>query len=237
MTSPFASLCRALAAASSLVLLGLLAGCDYPEQGFFLLTGMDADGQAVSKTVFEIVELVDDTDLTYGFTVHLYDPATKRVVDLPFENAPDLTRRGWLFSVSDVDFGHGDLALDFTHDEQLSFVGVWRGSRPRPWPLAGKVATGEEEGPSDIEFDLPIPDGQPAVMWKAVKLSESAAAKLLGAKPKSFKHIKGTAPDGLDPEQGRYALADSRGGAVEPETAPPTRAKPARPPLGGKGQP
>src|SRR5438105_4453710 len=64
----YLSLLRYALTAFVLALVGVLAAsCDYPEQGFFLLTALDANGQPVSKHLFEIHELTDDTDLTTGF--------------------------------------------------------------------------------------------------------------------------------------------------------------------------
>jgi hypothetical protein len=109
-----------------LALAALLTSCDYPEEGYYSLTGYDTAGNAVVHHAFYIQELVDETELTYGYALHLYDPARKTVLDVPIDNVPDLSRRGWLVSVSDKDYGHGDLALDLTHVDQLNFVGAWR---------------------------------------------------------------------------------------------------------------
>jgi hypothetical protein len=234
-----------------------LTGCDYPEQGFFLLNAVDGGGHIVGKHLFEIEELVDDTDLTYGFAVHLYDPARKRVLDLPFANSTDFSRRAWLFTLAGSDYGQGDLALDFTHDDHLSFVGAWRAAPDRrAYPLAGEVESTDEDKPSAVTFDSPLPSGVPGsdgpggpiVGFLVQEVSEAEAAKFLGAKPKTFKHVKGMEPQGLDPELGRTVATASGGqtnaaaGQVVPagtdSATPASRPHPAPPPpLGGKGRP
>jgi len=226
------------AACCALLVCLLSTACDYPEQGFFLLSGMDGAGNLVASHVFEIKELVDDTDLTYGFTIHVYDPATKTVVDLPFDNTPDFERRGWLFSLSDSDYGQGDLALDLTHSDAMSFVGAWRGRRGgQAWPLAGEVTAPDEAGKSALRFALPLPSGGGITAYSVEPLSAKQVAAKLG-KLKDYQHIKGSAPEALDPELGRYALAQRTAQSGQ-ATGGPIEEKPryTPPPLGGKGGP
>jgi hypothetical protein len=209
--------------------------CDYPEQGFFLLSGVDARGGAVTSHVFEIKELVDDTDLTYGFTIHVYDPAAKVVIDLPFDNVPEFTRRGWLFSLADADYGHGDLALDLTHDDKMSFVGAWRAQRSgKLWPLAGEIQD-PEGGQSRIRFDLPLPPGEAGVVGYTVEeLTVKQVAERLG-KLNAYKHIAGSLPEALDAGFGRNAL-EAQQDAQARVSGAPVEQKPryTPPPLGGR---
>jgi hypothetical protein len=196
---------------AGLVLL-VLGGCDYPEQGYYSLTGYDAGGKAVVHHPFQIEELVDDTGLTYGFALHLYDSAHKTVIDRPIDNVPELTRRGWLVSLGNNEYGRGDLALDFTHVDQLSFVGAWRAkSGDKPYPLAGSIEVADDPDPSRVDLDLPLPPVEGtenhAVRFVVEMLNTKQFVALLGAPLKSFKHVKGSAPQSLDPELGRKAGA------------------------------
>lgn len=203
-----------LTALAALLACALLSSCDYPEAGYYALTGYDAAGTAVIRHPFQIEELVDDTELTYGYALHLYDPSHKTVFDLPLDNVPDLSRRGWLTGISDHDYGHGDLALDLTHVDQLSFVGAWRPyAGGRAYPLAGSVEEADDPAPSPIDLSLPLPPTEAsenhAVRFVVDTLTEKKFVALLGAPLKTFKHIKGGKPDGLDPELGRTAAGQT----------------------------
>lgn len=226
----------ALLLACALAVLLAVAGCDYPEQGFFILRGMDAQGSAVETHIFQVEELVDDTDLTYGFTIHVYDTAAKTVYDLPFDNVPEFTRRGWLFGLRDSDYGRGDLALDLTHDDQMSFVGAWRAKAgAQAYALAGRLRE-PLAGSSRIDFSLPLPSGSgAAAQWQVETLSEKQALEMLG-KLSAYKRVKGSAPDGLDPQLGRQALEQAGTAAAAPSAGAPAEI-PKRynpPPMGGR---
>ena len=210
-----------LAVLLALCVGGLVASCDYPEAGLYSLTGYDAAGNAVIHHPFEIEDLVDDTGLTYGFALHLYDPDKKTVLDIPIDNSPDLTQRGWLLSISDQDYGHGDLALDLTHVDHISFVGAWREhSGARPYPLAGNVASTDDPQPSAVDLGSTEPQfagtERHAVRFEVDTLSEKQFGALLGGPKKTFKHVKGTKPSDLDPELGRSASGTASGGVIHP---------------------
>jgi hypothetical protein len=221
----------------SLVLAGiLLASCDYPEQGFFRISAIDGNGTSVASHIFEVVELVDDTDLTYGFEINVFDIPRKTIYNIPFRNAPEFTRRGWLFGIGDADYGAGDLALDFTHDDMLHFVGAWRagGGGSVVWPLAGSLPGTDENGKSRIQFSLPTPPwNEQARQWVVEPLTPAKAGEVLG-KLSGYKRVKAKGPGDLDPAIGRDAQAAGQPQANAPLPVVDDQPRYTPPPLGGR---
>jgi len=210
-----------LAAMAAMAVAASVSSCDYPEAGYYSLTGYDASGTAVIRHAFQIEELVDDTELTYGYALHLYDPGRKTVVDIPIDNSPDISRRGWLTGLTDKDYGHGDLALDLTHVDSLTFVGAWREyAGGRAYPVAGTVEAVDDPAPSPIDLTGTLPQvgatENHAVRFVVDTLTEKKFVALVGAPLKNFKHVKGTKPDGLDPELGRKLGGTPASGVVRP---------------------
>src|SRR5207247_2108258 len=101
-------------------------------------------------------------------------------------------------------------------------------------PLLGKVDA-PEKGPSTVEIDSPVAgsaQGRAIASFTVDEISEGAAAKFLGAKPKTYKHVKGGAVYALDPELGHSLEAQAANTAPAPQQPAPRRPQP--PPLGGK---
>jgi hypothetical protein len=218
---PSMRLVLAVLLAAALLGAAGLSSCDYPEEGYYSLTGYDAQGNAVVHHPFQVEELVDDTELTYGYALHLYDPEHKTVYDIPIDNSPDLSRRGWLLGISQADYGHGDLALDMTHVDHISFVGAWREQAgSKAVPIAGDVQSTDDPQPSPVTFSSARPEfggtERHAVRFEVDTLTEKQFTALIGGPAKGFKHIKGTKPQGLDPELGRAAGARQSSGVVQP---------------------
>ena len=113
--------------AYTLILLGLLAGlcsCDYPEQGYFELVGLDADGKLCGSQLFIVEEYVDDTEMTTGFGVLLPSLDGKSLVSIPMTATEGFESRGWQLHTNARQIGQGDLDLEITHiNERIKLEG------------------------------------------------------------------------------------------------------------------
>ncbi len=117
--------------ALALVLAGLLAACDYPEQGYFELVALDASLTVVGRVPLAVEELVDDTEMTYGFNVLLVGDG--ELIEVPLVNGEDKSRRYWSVSVGQGATGLGDLVFELEHRaERLSLKGGYRSAAGEP---------------------------------------------------------------------------------------------------------
>ncbi|MDQ3023150.1 MAG: hypothetical protein M3R04_02000, partial [bacterium] len=148
-----------------LLALSILAGCDYPEAGFYEITVADK-GKQIAGFPFMIEELTDDTDLTIGFNLLL--PRGGELVLVPLKNSMDLSRRGWDIRIGSGDSGgYGDLQLALMHsNDQLSFSGVQRDNNASQSELfrgknlhdfGGSVELAEDNEPSNIKLEGSLP--------------------------------------------------------------------------------
>jgi hypothetical protein len=173
-------------------LLGL-AGCDYPEAGFFELVAVDG-GKQVGSFPFMVEELTDDTDLTIGFNILL--PRNGELVLVPLENGTDLSRRNWLLRLADRDTGAGDVQLQFIHEsEEMRFTGAYRQrgatqsesfSGKDIVDVMGKVVI-PASGDARLAFETRLPERMlggkaNSARWELRPLSQSAFEKILGGK-------------------------------------------------------
>lgn len=187
MKHPRLYITLALAAA----LLWLAPGCDYPEQGYYQLTGLDARLNIAWRMPFMVEELVDDTHMTYGFNVLL--PADGALVEVPLENGEELTRRYWLLALADADTLAGDLQLELAHSaERLSFTGGYRAVGTGPADaLAGFAAPEEVAGRTRL-----IPNGE----WPPLHetLAQVAYLELRTITRTEFINAAGGTPEELE---------------------------------------
>jgi hypothetical protein len=172
----------------------LLAGCDYPEAGFFEIAVAD-QGKQIGSFTFMVEELTDDTDLTIGFNVLL--PRNGELVLVPMKNSEDLSRRGWDMRIANSDSGAGDLQLELTHaNEKLSFTGtrrdpgagqsaMFRGTDLNDF--SGSVESSDDDGPAKLVFDGLLPasllNGKASTgRWEIRRISQAQFEKALGRK-------------------------------------------------------
>jgi hypothetical protein len=174
----------------------MLAGCDYPEAGFYEITAVDK-GKTVGAFPFMIEELTDDTDLTIGFNIML--PRRGELVAVKMENGRDFSKRSWDVRLGQGDSGYGDLQLELVHAaDTLSFNGARRDPEAGQSEMfrgqdimefAGKVVTnaGDPAHPAEITFDGVLPgtllSGRAnEAKWTLRRISQAAFEKALGAK-------------------------------------------------------
>jgi hypothetical protein len=133
----------------------ILGSCDYPEQGFYALVGMDGEGERVAYLPFMVDELTDDSHMTIGFTVYL--PRFGELVEIPLQNGADLSRRYWQFAIADDDSQAGNLDLELEHsEERLNLSGLYQAApRAAVQQLAG--------------FMLPIAGGNSQLVFTSEK--------------------------------------------------------------------
>lgn len=141
--------------AYTLILLGLLVGlvsCEYPEQGYYELVGLDADGQLAGSQLFIVEEYVDDTEMTTGFGVLLPSLDGKSLVSVPMQATEGFESRGWLLSTNARQTGQGDLDLEITHI----------GERIK---LSGSLQVAGQEQPDEFHASLRDAQGGTNIMF------------------------------------------------------------------------
>lgn len=105
-------------------LLLMLSSCEYPEQGFYEIVGLDEDGRITARQPFIIEEYVDDSEMTQGFGLLLPHIDGEHLVSIPLEATEGFESRGWTIRTNARQTGHGDLFLEMTHiGERLKFSG------------------------------------------------------------------------------------------------------------------
>jgi hypothetical protein len=179
----------------SLLAASLLAGCDYPEAGFYEIAVVDK-GKTIGSFPFMIEELTDDTDLTIGFNIML--PRRGELVIVKMENGRDFSKRSWDVRMGQGDSGYGDLQLELVHaSDTLSFNGARRDPSAGQSEMfrgqdimefAGKVVTAaDNDQPAAITFDGMLPGSllqgrANEAKWSFRRISQAAFEKALGAK-------------------------------------------------------
>ncbi len=197
-----------LAGLAALLLAALLCGCDYPEQGFYELVGVNAQGDAVIAHPFMVEEIVDDTELTIGFRVLLPGPEKGTLAEAELSNSTDLSRRGWHLSLADSDTRAGDLDIDLDHidldtgDGRLEFSGLYRaGTKATPANIGGFAAPSSADGISRLisKLDLPkMPKGYPRVdRFELRPISQELFEQRIGAKLSAARRLSALKPAGL----------------------------------------
>lgn len=231
--------------------ISLLTACDYPEQGFYVLRGSDADGAVCAEYALYVEEITDDSGITTGFQVLL--PRDGRLVELPLTDSTDISRRAWHLALAASDSGAGDLDLTLSHmQERLSFFGAYLapldGSAVQD--LLAHIPPGDGPELSRIVFDSALPqvataDGSavPALEWGLAALSQDAFERLLGTTLAKATRVAAAAREPLDASAGAAGWAEpataepaSVGDSAaekQPDPAKP-REKPRTPPLGGR---
>lgn len=201
-----ASLLAALLLACALA-LGL-SSCDYPEQGYYELTGIDSQGRALVAHPFMVEEIVDDTQLTVGFRILLPGSVKGTLVQTELINSQDFTRRGWHLALAQVDTHAGDLDIDIDHidlesgDSQLEYDGLFRGdAKTKPVQVDGFVAPSSDDGVSRIVSNdgLPkMPKGYPKVeRYELRGITKEQFEQRIGGTVEEARRLDARAPDGL----------------------------------------
>ncbi|MCB1216676.1 hypothetical protein KDL44_04750 [bacterium] len=109
---------------ATLLLLGGLCSCEYPEQGYFELAGLDGDGRLVASQLFIVEEYVDDSEMTTGFGLLLPHVDGRQLVSIPMDPTEGFEARGWIVRTNARQTGHGNLLLEMTHiAERLKLQG------------------------------------------------------------------------------------------------------------------
>ncbi len=107
-----------------LSLLCALCSCEYPEQGYYELVGLDADGRLVARQLFIVEEYVDDSEMTTGFGLQLPHMDGVHLVSIPLEATDGFESRGWTLRTNARQTGNGNLLLELTHiGERLKLQG------------------------------------------------------------------------------------------------------------------
>jgi hypothetical protein len=110
-----------------LLLAVLLAGCNYPEQGYYELVALDEYGNELLAWPFAIEELVDDSEMTYGFMLVL--PSGEGLWEYRLEDVASMHYRGWTVELPDSITGFGDVDLGLYHaNETMTIIGAYRES-------------------------------------------------------------------------------------------------------------
>jgi len=243
------------------VMLSLLAGCDYPQAGFYSLVGRDADGKTVMRLPFAVEEEVDDTEMTTGYKLLLPAPlkeGTPCVVEVQVQNGTDFTRRSWNCAIAAADTRAGDVHIDLTHaDERMSFVGAYRPNAFSPVvQLAAELFPGATGDSNRITFitDLPkVTGGEAITQWELVSIEKAAFEQAIGGPLAKAKRNAAATPEkgfleaALLAEQvllEQTVLAQAKADAASPpakpvkpgaKAKPKPAAKRAQPPtLGGR---
>jgi hypothetical protein len=100
---------------ATIILLCGLCSCEYPEQGYYELVGLDADGRVQGSQMFIVEEYVDDTEMTTGFGVLLPALDGKSLVSIPLAATEGFESRGWELHTNVRQTGQGNLDLVITH--------------------------------------------------------------------------------------------------------------------------
>ncbi|MCC7479491.1 hypothetical protein IT575_13685 [bacterium] len=205
---PRRALPAALVPLALLGLLMLLGGCDYPEQGFYELVGVNDRGDAVIAHPFMVEEIVDDTELTIGFRVLLPGSERGSLAEAELTNSTDLSRRGWHLALANGDTRAGDIDIDIDHidldtgDGRLEFSGLYRSSEKNaPVSIGGFAAPSSAEGISRViaRLDLPkMPKGYPRVdRYELRPISQASFEQRIGAALKDARRMSALKPSGL----------------------------------------
>ncbi len=181
----------------------LLAGCDYPQAGFYSLVGRDAAGKAVLRLPFAVEELVDDTEMTTGFMLLLPAPPSgdvSQVVEVPVQNGTDFTARSWQCVLADADTNAGDVHVVLTHAaERLSFDGAYRTDAFSPISrLTAVLLPADKNLVSKLDFQtgLPhVPTADAVVSWELAAIEKKAFEQAIGGALAKAKRLGATAVD------------------------------------------
>lgn len=251
------------AALAVLTALGMLLGCDYPEQGFYTLIALDGYEMPVASWPLMVEELADDTSMTYGFNALF--PVDGELVEVPLSEASDTTRRGWLLILTNGVTGAGELDLTLSHSaDLLSFGGAYQppaaedGSGEADvapvYPLGGLIRPAENPGVSRLVINgnlAPLAGGLAgARRFELRPLTREQFEAALGCSVEDAPRRSNTGrdalevnaevPDKVDPAEetaGENDPADDAGAKDEAGNEPDSPAhseKPSRPPLGGR---
>jgi hypothetical protein len=235
------------AAVLALVLAGLLASCDYPEQGYYELVGLDASLTVVQRVPLQVEELVDDTEMTYGFNILLAGEG--ELIEVPMVNGADKSRRYWSVAVGQGDTGLGDLVFELEHRaERLSLKGGYRSVEGEPaYAFAAFAAPEEVTGRTRL-----VPNGTWPPLAAALKDNGVMYFELRTITRQEFiTECGGIAPEDLprrdaaavdlgdvlpQPEQAAQAAATQAGAddAAGASTVPVEERRKAPPTLGGR---
>lgn len=185
------------------ILLLLLAGCDYPQAGFYSLVGRDAAGKAVLRLPFAVEEEVDDTEMTTGYKLLLPAPmnaGTPCVVEVRVENGTDYTRRSWDCTIAAKDTHAGDVHIDLMHaEERMSLVGAYRADAFSPVvQLAAELLPSAAGDSNVIKFiaELPkVPGGEAIEQWELVSIEKTAFEQAIGGPLAKAKRSAATTPE------------------------------------------
>lgn len=180
-----------------------LAGCDYPQAGYYSLIGRDAAGKAALRLPFAVEELVDDTEMTTGFVLLLPAPlhdGQPQVVEVPVENGTDFTVRSWICAIAGADSRAGDLHVTLIHAaERLSLSGAHRPDEFSPVSRLAAVllpATTAKVNPVEFQSNLPrVPGGENVVTWELAEIDLKTFEQAIGGALAKAKRLKATALD------------------------------------------
>ncbi|MCB1186413.1 hypothetical protein KDL29_04520 [bacterium] len=135
-----------------LMLLCGLCSCEYPEQGYFELAGLDEDGKLVGSQLFIVEEYVDDSEMTTGFGLLLPHVDGRHLVSVPMDPTDGFESRGWIVHTNAKQTGHGNLFLQMTHiGERLK--------------LEGSLHIAGQESPEDFHASLRSEDRITSILF------------------------------------------------------------------------
>lgn len=228
-----------IALATALLLLA--CSCDYPEEGFYKLTAVDASGRQLASFPFSVEELVDDTEMTTGYQVLLPrtgGPHGAQLIVVPLQNGPDLEHRTWSLALASADSKAGDLLLDILHENDiLSFSGAYRSAPGEAIDLlSGRYEPAASGAADRVAFIAPpksAPSTGTAILWEMVGITQKDFEKVLGMPYRQARRVDAQAvgQDFLDavasartkPVSGSAGTAETAAGAqVDRRQSPPT---------------
>ena len=212
-----------------------LTACDYPEQGFFALVGVDGEGERAAYLPFMVDELTDDSHMTIGFTVYL--PKYGELVELPLQNGEDLSRRYWLLEIADADSGAGNVSIELEHsEERLMLSGLYQSAAGEPVqriagfmvPVVGDV--------SQLVFSSEKPDVPRALsdvlFFEIHPVERGEFEEFLGTTVEKARRVAASEL----PDLSQAPQAPTADEQAPEEQKPPRKQddKPKSPPLGGR---
>ena len=221
----------------TLLLLGLFAGlssCDYPEQGYYELVGLDEEGRLQGSQLFIVEEYVDDTEMTTGFGLLLPSLDGESLVSIPMTATEGFESRGWQVSTNARQTGQADLELLITHiGERIKLSGSLQGAG-QDQPDEFHATLRDAESGTNIMFvgeqpRLPADFGKATQLQLRLHSAESFTAACgltldsprIPLQPRDM-HEEDTAADTQEPPA-------ERGGPSEPGPDPDKPLPPARP--------